>query len=125
MCWRLYQLLCIGLVAWAVATVPTAAIELHVAPGGSGTRCSKVRPCLPQRAVEKCSRMTNPERACGIVFRDGLYDDPALNIHYHITIYLVGNCNNPVAVELRATKPNTALVWVQDHATLMVSCMKL
>jgi hypothetical protein len=45
-----------------------------------------------------------------------------VNIYYHRTIGISGDCSNPYA---RATTPNTALVWIQDHATGIVGCLAL
>jgi hypothetical protein len=47
------------------------------------------------------------------------------DIYYHRTISLTGNCNDPNAVTFRATKPGTALVWTQDHAIGIVSCLAM
>src|SRR5262249_28289569 len=51
--------------------------------------------------------------------------DPAVNIYSHRTISFRGNCSAPNTVIFRATKPGTALIWIQDHATGTVACLTM
>jgi hypothetical protein len=95
--------------------------EFVAAPDGHDNRkCTKARPCSPQGAVNAC-----PDgQVCSIQLQPGLYLDPAVNIYYHRTIMLFGNCEDPNAVIFRATKPG-ALVAIQDHAIGAVRCLTL
>src|SRR5271165_2003237 len=91
-------------------------------PSGSDNgRCTSAQPCSPQGAVKAC-----PIGAvCGIELQAGIYENPAVNIYYHRTIMIKGDCNNPYAVLFRGTTPNTPLIWVQDHATAIVKCLSV
>ncbi|MFL4980958.1 MAG: hypothetical protein ACJ8FV_21010 [Xanthobacteraceae bacterium] len=89
--------------------------------GGSNGQCTQALPCSPQGAVEACLIGS----ACTIVLQPGIYIDPAVNIYYHRTLYMTGDCGNPYAVVFRATRPNTPLVFVQDHATGRIGCLTM
>jgi hypothetical protein len=91
------------------------------APGGKDNdKCTGKRPCSPQGAVKACPM----SGICNIRLLPGIYLDPAVNIYYHRTIALIGNCEDPHAVIFRATKPG-ALVAIQDHAIGAVQCLTL
>jgi hypothetical protein len=92
------------------------------APAGDDNgACTQDRPCSPQGAVNACPMGA----VCNITLQPGIYPDPAMNIHYHRTISIGGDCSNPQAVIFRATTPHTALIWIQDHATAIVGCLAL
>jgi hypothetical protein len=89
--------------------------------GDNNGQCTQALPCLPQAAVEACPFGS----ACTILLQPGVYVDPAVNMYYHRTFYMIGNCDDPNAVVFRATQPNTPLVFVQDHATGRVGCLTM
>jgi hypothetical protein len=89
--------------------------------GDENGQCTQTHPCSPQGAVKAC-----PMGAiCNIALQPGVYADPAVNMYYHRTIAITGDCNDPHAVVFRATRPNTALVQLQDHVIGGVSCLRL
>jgi hypothetical protein len=90
------------------------------APDGTDNGECTEHPCSPQGAVNACS-----SGICNIRLQPGVYLDPAVNIYYHRTISLSGDCDAPGAVIFRNTKPGTALVSVQDHAIGTVSCLAM
>jgi len=109
------------LLALVLGGAAHADYQFVAAPNGVHKgKCTSRRPCSPQGAVNAC-----PDgRVCSILLKPGLYLDPAVNIHYHRTIMLYGNCEDPHAVIFRATKPG-ALVAIQDHAIGAVRCLTL
>jgi|SRR5215831_1487215 len=89
--------------------------------GDDNGECTDARPCSPQGAVKTCPM----GGICIIRLQPGIYLDPAVNIYYHRTISFRGNCSAPNTVIFRATKPGTALIWIQDHATGTVACLTM
>lgn len=89
--------------------------------GGSNGQCTQALPCSPQGAVDACPIGSN----CTILLQPGLYVDPAVNMYYHRTFYMIGDCNDPNAVVFRATQPNTPLVFIQDHSTGRIGCLTM
>ena len=89
--------------------------------GGNNGQCTQPLPCSPQGAAEACPFGS----FCTIILQPGVYVDPAVNMYYHRTFYMTGDCNDPYAVVFRATRPNTPLVWVQDHATGRIGCLTM
>ena len=119
---------CPGALVAALVTAPMQAQNVQnvhnfvVSPAGDANgQCTEERPCSPQGAVDACPM----GEICNIALQHGVYEDPAINMYYHRTITMTGDCNDPHAVVFRATKPNTALVWVQDHVTAGLSCLTL
>jgi hypothetical protein len=109
------------LLTLALGGAAHAGYQFVAAPNGDDNgECTDARPCSPQGAVKTC-----PDgQVCSIELKPGLYLDPAVNIYYHRTIILFGNCEDPHAVIFRATKSGT-LVWIQDHAIGAVRCLTL
>ena len=98
-----------------------AGYDFVAAPDGDDNgECTYARPCSPQGAVNACPH----GQWCSVQLQAGLYLDPEVNIYYHRTISLRGNCDDPHAVIFRATKRGV-LVRIQDHATGTVSCLTL
>src|SRR5262245_46044872 len=95
----------------------------YVDPFGSGTQCTPASRCTLQTAMSSCYAQT--AQICSISLNDGVYVDPTDNIYYYRAIQLVGNCGAPQNVVLRAATPNTALIWIQDHAIGRVECLTL
>jgi hypothetical protein len=110
------------LFALALGGAAHAGYDFVAAPDGDDNgECTVARPCSPQGAINAC-----PDgQVCSVQLQPGLYLDPGVNIYYHRTIMLNGNCEDPHAVIFRATKPSEALVLIQDHATGTVSCLTL
>jgi hypothetical protein len=111
----------IALTLGGAAYAQKRSYEFVAAPDGDENgECTDTRPCSPQGAVNAC-----PMGAiCGIELRPGIYLDPAVDIYYHRTIAITGDCADPYAVIFRATK-RAALVWIQDHAIGIVKCLAL
>lgn len=104
------------------AALPTK--HFYAAPGASDNpTCPINQPCSPQGAVMACQ--AQPFDVCNVYLADGLYLDPGLNVYYHKVIAIIGNCNVPQNVVLRATIPSSTLVWVQDTSIVRVMCMQL
>jgi hypothetical protein len=106
----------------SVVSAAPAGYDFVAAPDGDDNgECTEARPCSPQAAVNAC-----PDgQVCSVYLQPGLYLDPEVNIYYHRTIGLFGNCDDPHDVIFRATKPGGALVWIQDHAIGTVNCLTL
>jgi hypothetical protein len=112
------------LIVWATGVSAQPSANFYAAPETTDNpECSLQRPCSPQGALRACR--SQPIEQCVISLTDGLYDDPEINIYYHRLVKLTGNCSNPNAVVLRATKHDTTLVWIQDHAIGIIECMTL
>ena len=85
--------------------------------------CNQMQPCSIEGAVMACQ--ASWKYLCLINVSDGLYMNPRVNIAHYKFVQIYGNCTNPLAVILRTSIPNTATVWVQDHATATLRCMRL
>ncbi|HKA74194.1 MAG TPA: hypothetical protein VKE26_20480 [Xanthobacteraceae bacterium] len=100
------------------------AVEFHAAPNGvDNPQCTARRPCTPQGAFRACRKPFI--RECHIQLADGVYFDPEINIYYYRLVKVSGNCANPGAVVLRATKDDATLIWVHDHAIGIITCLSL
>src|SRR5262245_24294018 len=89
--------------------------SLHVTPDGSDNAdCAEAGGCSPKGAIAACRQRSAIE--CGLILADGVYVDPEINVYYHRTVSVIGNCKNPGAVVLRATKNHAQLIIEQDHA---------
>jgi hypothetical protein len=87
--------------------------RLWASPSGTeNAQCIQAAPCSLQGAVTACHMQ-------------GVYLDPVVDIHYYRFMRLVGDCNNPQNVILRATRPGTNIIAVQDHAIAAVRCATL
>jgi hypothetical protein len=92
----------------------------YAAPGEPDNPiCSQPQPCSPQGAVMTCQAQW--VYMCRIYLADGLYLDPAVDVYHYKFIIFEGNRSTPQTVVFRATKSNTTLINVQDHATMQVS----
>ena len=121
-----------ALVATVVlSTVTAAAQTYYVAPAPSG---SDANDCLGpstscatfQRAVDLCPI------GCGIVLAPGVYSQKTNVAHFKLISISGpqdenGNCidRNAVIVDDRVNGVADSIFWVQDHATLTISCMTL
>jgi hypothetical protein len=103
--------------------VAQSSATFYVDPFGSGTQCTLANRCALPTAMSSC--YAQAVEICNINFNDGIYVDPGVNIYYYRAVQLVGNCSAPQNVILRATIPNTALIWIQDHAIGIVQCLTL
>jgi hypothetical protein len=83
--------------------------------------CSQAQPCSLQGALNACPFGS----LCSVYLVDGVYSDPTINFYYHRTVGILGKCNDSNAVILRATKPNTTIAHLQDHATLSLNCLRM
>jgi gas vesicle protein len=112
------------LIVWATGVSAQPSANFYAAPETiDNPECSLQRPCSPQGAFRACRSQLIEN--CVISLTDGVYDDPEINIYYYRLVQLTGNCSNPNAVVLRATKDNTTLIWIQDHAIGIIECMTL
>jgi hypothetical protein len=100
-----------------------AAQRFYASPSGSGTLCTQAQPCLPQEAVLACHAQT--AEVCFVSLADGVYLNPAIDIAYYRRVDLIGNCNQPQNVVLRATHAGTNIIAIQDHATGIIRCLTL
>lgn len=105
----------------------------HVAPvpiGSDENDCERA-PCATfQRAVDRCPNGQH----CQVVVAPGVYSQKT-NVIYFKTINIVGptdnkgNCKDSSAVvvddRINGRGQRGPIFWVQDHATLTVSCMTL
>jgi hypothetical protein len=113
--------------AFVVFAAPACAQQTYFASpsGPRNSVCSQAEPCTPQWAFVVCHEATVPTGVCNIQLADGDYLDPEINIYYYRFVNIVGNCTNPSLVRLIGTRPATTLIWVQDHAIGVFSCMRL
>ena len=112
------------LIVWATGVSAQPSANFYAAPETTDNpECSLQRPCSPQGAFRACRSQLIEN--CVISLTDGLYDDPEINIYYYRMVQLTGNCSNPNAVVLRATKDDATLIWIQDHAIGIIECMTL
>jgi len=85
-----------------------AGYDFVAAPDGDDNgECTYARLCSPQGAVNACPH----GQVCTVQLQAGLYLDPEVNIYYHRTISLIGDCEDPHAVIFRATKPGRARLY--------------
>src|SRR6516165_10528556 len=112
------------LIVWATGVSAQPSANFYAAPETTDNpECSLQRPCSPQGAFRACR--SQPIEECVISLTDGVYDDPEINIYYYRMVQLTGNCSNPNAVVLRATKDDATLIWIQDYAIGIIECMTL
>lgn len=114
------------------AVQPTAIF--YAAPNGTdNNQCSQIKPCKPQSAVLACQGAQHRAYLCLIKLSAGAYVDPAIDVWHYRFIQFTGvdglapdgSCANPGATILRAASWNTALITVQDHATMGITCAQL
>ena len=98
--------------------------DLFVSPSGNDTNdcLSRISPCLTLQAAANKSVATMTSNAQGILLADGAYTMGADVSHFkHINF--VGNCENPDAVVIK--NPDGSVFFTQDHATLILQCMRI
>jgi hypothetical protein len=106
----------------ATANAQPYGTYLYASPTGTNDECSRERPYTAQAAANTCQEKSRD--MCTVHLADGVYVDPAIDIHYYRGITIKGNCEAPQNVVLRATKPG-ALISIQDHTIGILGCLTL
>jgi hypothetical protein len=108
---------------------PLPVATFYAAPGASDNPlCPQMQPCSPQGAVAACDAQWIYR--CIVYLAPGLYLDPMIDVTHGRFVQFFGArindvCYEPQNTVLRATLSDSALIQVQDHATMAITCAQM